>query len=44
MVCLSQFEAKINNKKLNEDHEDQTDNNHLEIFGFCCDEILISDQ
>ncbi|KAH0814975.1 hypothetical protein GEV33_007817 [Tenebrio molitor] len=63
MVCLSQFEGKINNSSYahadtdhlvkycdslnssvsNEDQEDQTDDNHLEISGFSYDESLISD-
>jgi hypothetical protein len=63
MVCLSQFEGKINNSSYahadtdhlvkycdslnssvsNEEQEDQTDDNHLEILGFSYDESLISD-
>jgi hypothetical protein len=63
MVCLSQFEGKINNSSYahadtdhlvkycdslnssvsNEDQEDQTDDNHLEISGSSYDESLISD-
>jgi hypothetical protein len=40
---LVKYCDSINSSVLNEDQEDQTDNNHLEIFGFCCDETLISD-